>query len=255
MAARKKEKDSLLGKEYLYALGVAFLVLASFRGFDTIGKLFKSFSWSSAARQERAAEEASRKLSEELRVLRTDIESFNEWFLDDEGARAGEVIIIRAENAITAQTVPTKTRRSLWPVPVNGTMYTEGAWIAAVGSHVLEVGSIINPSSDLCGYQVISISRNSVWFVPLMEDNMKVDLDLGIRLPDMMAIHYAEGGKFIPERLEVRRNLFLHKEDKMKFKNTGSELVLKHLWPMAANFRYHSADDAVNLDLICVLVR
>jgi hypothetical protein len=163
--------------------------------------------------------------------------------------------------------------RSMWPVPVSGTYLAKEGWKMAVGSHILEKGDTIHPSASLCGYQVISISRRCVWFAAFYDDDGLSEKNLpSIRWPDLKRVIMASGdsrenkdgnnmrrrSNLQPASLELRTNLFLRPGDAILFNRTKSKMLLDRLWPNAAKFRYHAAEQdksGVMLDLLCVIVR
>ncbi len=151
--------------------------------------------------------------------------------------------------------------RSFWPIHerVRGTKdSTDGQWLAYVGNHTLAPGDVVRPSETLCGFQVLDVMRDQVWFVAFYGDQPKPGLSL-FEWPRFVRIRFSLDGQ-TPERLELRTgaidddNRFLRLGEELHFPPTQARMKLEQLWRNAVRFRYQPGRGGDTLDLLSVLL-
>lgn len=157
--------------------------------------------------------------------------------------------------------------RDFWPVPVTSIVYSRNpsvseansganGWVARVGRNVLKPGDVIDPSSTLCGFKVLSVSSRCVWFQAFYDDEPEDGLP-PIRWPDLVGVRMTlDGSK--PDRVELRagtpddKSRFLWVDDALMFRRTGARIIVDRLWSNAVRFRYERGEETI--DVLCVIV-
>ena len=107
---------------------------------------------------------------------RQDIEAFTQWV---EGLAVADIFLQPIEEAIPEEEDERPERR-IWSVPVvsctagdavgrAGTARRPGYVFISGFDHPYEEGSLIAPSDELCGYEIVCIGERSVWFRAILE--------------------------------------------------------------------------------------
>lgn len=150
--------------------------------------------------------------------------------------------------------------RRLWLVPVASCRSAmKGRYEAAVFFPGMErglpEGSVISPSSDKCGYRVLSISDYCVWFEAFYGDEPKEDALPHSSWPDFSRVDTLAPTP-PPGRLIFGQNRCFWPGDAIKLPNSGSYLMVDDfLAGRAIVFRLLDSTMRPVRELLCVIVR
>lgn len=239
------ESTPVLGKGYLIALGLSVVVLfATMGGRDVFRRISRSF------RTARVTEADPAPIREDLQAIQRDIEAFNEWLFSEAAEPAIRIEIAEEPFEIVPDS-PDKP--VMWPVPIGGTMRRGEEWHALIDGHVLIPGSIIPPGNGRCGYQVLSVSRRTVWFAAYYEDEPVSFPETFLR--DIEGIRQRMEGIPVPDRVELKRDEFVYPGGRLVFEQSGAYMIVGRLWSNAVHFRYKRPNGKEPIDLLCVIIR
>lgn len=150
--------------------------------------------------------------------------------------------------------------RRIWLVPVASCRSAvKGRYDSEVffpGVHKgLSEGKIISPSSDKCGYRILSISDHCVWFEAFYDSEPPKDTLAHGVWPDFSRVDTRHPTP-LPGRLVFGRNRCFWPGDAIRLPITGDILQLDDLLKgKAAVFRLLDRGGHHSKDLLCVIVR
>ena len=143
--------------------------------------------------------------------------------------------------------------RKVWAVPVNGTI--GGKVIVGREGRSLVVGDCIMGSGEYCGYRVLSVSPNCVWFEAFYEDTPPAKTLPENSWPDFARVDFNPP---VPPtgRLVYRKGRYFWPNETIRLPYSGYMINLDRLiQPNAVHFRFLTADQKFLTDLVCVVVR
>lgn len=253
MPSRKKTPTTGgLNKGHWVALGLSLALLnVSPYGREFWGKLFGRSGGAGRAAVSGQSGTAAAQERLDFGALTNDLAAFNEWFLSDAQAPVAEIRIVRQEEIAAFVSEPGDAVRQLWAVPIGGTVKTDSGWAAVMGPNILTRGTIILPSETLCGYQVLSVSRQCIWLVAFFDQPPEDELPT-LSWPNIEGIRTMPGRRG-PDRVELRRGVFVRRNDDIAFAG-GARMKVGRLWPTAVHLRYYVPGESAKLDLLCVVM-
>jgi len=150
--------------------------------------------------------------------------------------------------------------RRLWLVPVSScrgavtNLYDAAAFFAGMDNGFPE-GTVISPSSDKCGYRILSVSDRCVWFEAFYGNEPPAD-----ELPHSIWPDFARVDTMSPTpppgRLIFGRNRCFWPGDAIRLPNSGTYLMVDDfLAGRAVVFRLLDAAMRPFRELLCVIVR
>lgn len=243
-----------ISKGHLIVLGLALaFMFFAFGGLDGLVKLLSKSTSVAGTGQGGAGPGTGLPADMDFRALTNELAMFSDWILSEDGAPSANIRIqqrasVRRDKGASRQPLV----REVWVVPVGGTVYSDGGWIAAIGPKLFKPGEKIAPSPTKCGYLVSSVSYKCVWFVAFYGEEPEEELPV-IDWFDIEAIRLSSGPRPEPDRIEFRSGKFMRLSQSIAFRTTGAEMVLEKLWRDAVQFRYVSGEGLV-LDLLCVVL-
>lgn len=247
-----KKSSGGISSGYFVALGLAFVFLiASPGGREQLSKIIKfpAFGTSSQPAQ-RATRRAARGI-EDMAAVRRDVEAFNAWLQNE--AEVAKIRIDRGSEAPIIPRNPLSEERGVWRVPVSGVAFRDGQLEVLLQQHRLRVGDSIAATETRCGYQLISVTRRSIWFAAF-DQEPHASLE-GLRLGDIQSIHLSMDASAAPTEVELRPGVTAAAGDTVLFENSGARMQVLYLWRNAVHFRYEDAGQSGMLDLLCVILR
>ncbi len=120
---------------------------------------------------------------------RHDLEEFTKWADERRIVMIKlptEPIVIRVVEEVE------KPKRRMWPVPVSGCTAgnpvtgTKGYVFISNCENMFREGSVLKPTEELCGYEIVSVGERTVWFRAVFNDD---DSPMGImRFPEFTRV-------------------------------------------------------------------
>ena len=150
--------------------------------------------------------------------------------------------------------------RRMWLVPVASCRSAmKGRYESAVFfpgmEHGFPEGAVISPSSDKCGYRILSISDYCVWFEAFYGDEPKDDALPHSSWPDFSRVDTLDPTP-PPGRLVFGQNRYFWPGDAIKLPSSGSYLMVDDfLAGRAVVFRLLDSGMRPVRELLCVIVR
>ncbi len=141
--------------------------------------------------------------------------------------------------------------RKVWAVPVNATVGGK----VIIGNKSLEVGKCIMGSGEYCGYRVLSVSPNCVWFEAFFDDTPPAPTLPENIWPDFARVDFTPP---VPPtgRLVYRKGRYFWPNETIRLPYSGSLINIDRIiQPNAVHFRFLTADQKPHRDLVCVVVR
>ncbi len=240
-----------LSKGHIIALGLSLVILfASPGGRKQLSKIIKipEFGTSRPAREN--TRRATRNI-EDMATVRRDVEAFNMWLLNE--AEVANIRIDRGTETPIVLSNSLSSERAVWRIPVSGVAFRDGQLEVLLQQYRLRVGDSIPATETRCGYQLISVTRRSIWFAAF-DKEPHASLE-GLRLSDIQSIHLSMDASAAPTEVELRPGITAAPGDTVRFEHSGARMQVQHLWRNAVHFRYEDAGQSGMLDLLCVILR
>ena len=243
------QQAKILSKKYLVALGLVLpLLLFASKGMDSFRYLLGSFMElstppSSPKSESGAAYGGGGRTSADAdnwEQIREDIEEFNRWFQSDATAPPAVVRIVRPSDEEDLGRIQGPSALRVEPVRISNTISSdETGWSVRVGLDRLVPGARLAATGTRVGYEVLKVSRNSVWLMALGPDAPPPGTAALNLPPDIGRV----------KGLSATKDLWLELAGERRYAKghrfslaSGGHLEVVALWlePNAVHFRYEA---------------
>lgn len=178
---------------------------------------------------------------------RHDLENFSQW------AEERESVVIslpREPVVIHVKEMREEPRRQIWRVPVasctigDPTSDKKGYLFISGFDRTFEEGTVIAPSNEKCGYEIVSIGERTVWLRAVTESEGDVPMGI-VRLPEFARV---EGETLVRgKRIYVARDAF-------ELSSGGWLMLDSFLPPDGAVFKILDENRREVTTLLCVVI-
>ena len=178
---------------------------------------------------------------------RQDLETFSQW------AEERESVVIslpREPVVIHVKEMKEESRRQIWRVPVasctvgDPTDDKKGDLFISGFDRTFEEGTVIAPSNEKCGYEIVCIGERTVWLRMVMESEGDVPMGI-VRLPEFARV---EGESLVRgKRRYVVRDAF-------PLESGGWLMLDSFLPPDGAVFKILDENRREVMTLLCVVI-